>query len=58
MPILFLVLIALLVAQIGFWDSLAAILGAVGVVILLVLILAALVGAGAYYVVRRAGSRL
>ncbi|MDQ2081122.1 hypothetical protein RA307_13105 [Xanthobacteraceae bacterium Astr-EGSB] len=58
MPILFLVLIALLVAQIGFWDSLAAMLGAVGVVILLVLILAALVGAGAYYVVRRAGSRL
>lgn len=38
MPILIFIILVILVAQIGFWDTFAAVLGAVGVVILLVLL--------------------
>ena len=49
MPILILVLLAVLVANVGFWDTLQAIFGAIGVVILFFLILAGLVAAVATY---------
>lgn len=35
MPILIIVLIAILIAQIGFWDTMGAVLGATAMVILL-----------------------
>lgn len=49
MPILILILLIVLVANIGFWDTLQAVFGALGVVILFFLILAGLAAAiGAY----------
>ncbi len=53
MPILLLILLAILVAQIGFWDTLGALLGAVGVVVLFVLILIAAVAVAGYLLFRR-----
>ena len=56
MPLLILVLLAVVIAHIGFWDTLQAIFGAIGVVILFVLIvlgLIAAVGAWFYAKVRR-----
>lgn len=41
MPILLFILIAVLVAQIGFWDTLGALLGATAVIALFVVILVA-----------------
>jgi uncharacterized membrane protein YkvI len=52
-PILLIILLAILVAQVGFWDSLAALFGAVGIVILFFLVLAAVVAIGAYLLFRR-----
>jgi uncharacterized membrane protein YkvI len=53
MPILLIILLAILVAQVGFWDSLAALFGAVGIVILFFLVLAAAVAIGVYLLFRR-----
>ena len=39
MPILIIVLIAILIAQIGFWDTMSAVLGATAMVILLGLLI-------------------
>ena len=39
MPILLIILVAILIAQVGFWDTLGAILGATLMIILFVLIL-------------------
>ncbi len=58
MPIVLIVLIALLIAQIGFWDTLGAILGAVGVLILFFLIAAAAVAVGGYMAFRGVRRRL
>ena len=57
MPILVLLLIVVLIAQIGFWDTLAAILGAVGMIILLILLLIGIAIAVGYWAVRRAARR-
>ncbi len=53
MPILLILLLAILVAQIGFWDTLGAILGAAGVLVLFLLIAAAAVAVAGFLVVRR-----
>lgn len=53
MPILLIILLAILVAQVGFWDSLAALFGAVGIVILFFVVLAAVVAIAAYLLFRR-----
>jgi hypothetical protein len=52
-PILLIVLIAILIAQIGFWDTLGAILGALGVLILFILVLGAAVALAGYMAYRR-----
>jgi len=39
MPVLIIVLIAILIAQIGFWDTMGAVLGATAMVILLGLLI-------------------
>ncbi len=57
MPLLLIVLIAILIAQIGFWDTLGAILGAVGVLVLFVLIFAAALAVAGYLVFRRVQRR-
>jgi LPXTG-motif cell wall-anchored protein len=53
MPILIIILLAILVAMFGFWDVLSAILGAVGLVILLVVVGVALAAAAGYAAVKR-----
>ena len=54
MPVLLLiVLFAIVIAQIGFWDTLSAILGAVAMLVLLILIALAIVALGAWLAVRR-----
>ena len=53
MPILLIILVIVLVAQIGFWDTLGAMLGAVAVLFLFVLVLAATVALAAYLLYRR-----
>jgi hypothetical protein len=58
MPILLILLIAILIAQIGFWDTLGAVLGAVGVLVLFVLILAAAVAVAGYMAYRQLRRRL
>jgi hypothetical protein len=49
----FLILIALLIAQIGFWETLAALLGAVVMMILVVILGLAILGLAAYLFVKR-----
>lgn len=53
MPILLIVLVAILIAQIGFWDTLGALLGAaVAILLFFVVLIAAIVVAG-YLAYRR-----
>jgi hypothetical protein len=58
MPILIIVLLAILVAQVGFWKSFAAVLGAIGVIVLAVLLGVAIVVLAAVYLVGRARGHL
>ena len=53
MPIIILLLIAALVATYGFWSTLKAILGAIGVVILLFLLVAALIAGIVAWLLKR-----
>lgn len=53
MPILLIILIAVLVAQVGFWDTLSALLGATAIVALFFLVLIAAVVLAGYLVYRR-----
>lgn len=53
MPLLLILLLAILIAQIGFWDTLGAILGAVGVLVLFVLIAGAAAAVAGYLALRR-----
>jgi hypothetical protein len=53
MPILILIIIAILVAQIGFWDTFTSILGAIGVIILLIALFVALAALSVWYLLRR-----
>jgi hypothetical protein len=53
MPILLIVLIAILIAQIGFWDTLGALLGAVAAIMLFFVVLIAAVVVAAYLAYRR-----
>jgi uncharacterized membrane protein len=53
MPIIIFLLIAALVATYGFWDTLQAILGAIGVVIVLFLLFAALIAGTVAWLLKR-----
>jgi hypothetical protein len=53
MPLLLFLLLAVLIAQFGFWDTLQGVLGAVAMLVLMVALLAALVGLGGWYALRR-----
>jgi hypothetical protein len=57
MPILILLLLAFLVAQFGFWDTLAGILGGIGILILVGLTILALVAVSAAIALRRLRGR-
>lgn len=53
MPIIFLVLVVLLVAQIGFWDTLGAMIGAVGAIIAFLALTGLVLGAAGYLLLHR-----
>jgi Na+/H+-dicarboxylate symporter len=53
MPIIILLILAALVATFGFWSTLKAILGAIGVVVVLCLLFVLLVAAAATWLLRR-----
>ena len=55
MPLIFFILLVLLIAQVGFWHTLGAILGAVLMMIFLVLLLIAVVIMGVVSFVGRIG---
>jgi hypothetical protein len=46
MPILFFILLVILIAQIGFWKTLGAVLGAVMMIVLFIVLAAAVVVVG------------
>jgi hypothetical protein len=52
-PILFFILIIILIAQVGFWNTLGAIAGAALMVVVLIVLIAAIVALGGYLFVRR-----
>jgi hypothetical protein len=58
MPILFFILVVVLIAQIGFWKTLGAILGAAVMIGLLVVIAIAVVVVGIFWAVNRTARRL
>jgi hypothetical protein len=53
MPILLIVLVAILIAQIGFWDTLGALLGAAAAILLFFAVLIAAVVVAGYLAYRR-----
>lgn len=53
--ILLFVLLAVLIATYGFWDTLSALLGAAGMVVLVVLLAGAALGIGGYTMYKRRG---
>ena len=53
MPLMLFILLVLLIAQFGFWDTLSAILGGVAMIVLLVLLLAGIVLLAGRYALRR-----
>jgi hypothetical protein len=53
MPLVVFLILVILIAQIGFWDTFSAILGGVAMIFLLVLLLAGLLVLGGMLIVRR-----
>lgn len=53
MPILILIVLAILIAQIGFWDTFQAVLGGIAMIVLLILLALSLVALAAYVAFRR-----
>jgi len=53
MPLVIFLILVILVAQIGFWDTFSAILGGVLMIVLLVVLLAGLVALGGLLALRR-----
>jgi hypothetical protein len=46
MPILFFILLVILIAQIGFWDTFGAVLGAAAMMVLFIVLAVAVVAVG------------
>ena len=57
MPIILLIILIVLIAQVGFWDTLGAVLGAFAMIVLFVLLLAVGLALTAYLLFRRARRR-
>ena len=53
MPIILFVILVILIAQIGFWDTFAAILGGVAMIVLFVILATALVVLAGVLLLRR-----
>lgn len=57
MPIILFLILAVLVAQFGFWDTLQGVLGAAAMMAGFVMLLVALVAGAGWYAVRRLRAR-
>lgn len=57
MPLLILLLLIVLIAQIGFWDTLSAVLGAAAMVVLLLLLAMGALALAAWWAFRRVRGR-
>jgi hypothetical protein len=57
MPIILIVILAILIAQVGFWDTLGAVLGAAAMMALFVLLIVALAVLAGYLLFRRVRRR-
>lgn len=57
MPLLLILLLAFLVAQFGFWDTFAGVLGGIGIIILVVLTGMALLAVMGVLALKRLGRR-
>ena len=53
MPIILIILLAILIAQVGFWDALGAILGAAAMLVLFVVLLVTAAAIALYLLFRR-----
>ncbi len=53
MPIILIILLAILIGQVGFWDALGSVLGAFAMVALFFVVLAAAVATGVMMLFRR-----
>lgn len=57
MPLILLLILVILIAQIGFWDTLGALLGGTLMIVLLILLFGALLVLGGRYLMTRARGR-
>ena len=57
MPILIVILLALVIAQIGFWDTIGAIFGAVLALVIFIALVVAIIALVAYLLYRRVRRR-
>ncbi|MEQ8698100.1 MAG: hypothetical protein RLT05_16295 [Bauldia litoralis] len=53
MPVLFFILLIILIATVGFWETLGAIVGAVAMIVLLVILIAAVAAIGGVIAIKR-----
>ena len=53
MPLLLILLLVLLIAQIGFWDTLGAVLGAAAMIVLFILLAVGAIAIAGYVLYRR-----
>jgi len=53
MPIIFFILLVVLIAQVGFWNTLGAVLGAAAMMVLFVILIVVLVALAGLYVAKR-----
>ena len=53
MPLIFFILLIVLIAQVGFWNTLGAVLGAAAMMAILVILIIALVALVGLYIARR-----
>jgi uncharacterized membrane protein YkvI len=58
MPLVIFILIVVLIATFGFWDTVQAVLGAIGLIILFIVLFAALIACIAYWLVGRTRRRI
>ncbi len=58
MPIIILIILAILIAQVGFWDTLGALLGAAAMFVLFIVLLVLLAALVGYFLLRRVRGRL
>ena len=57
MPLLLILLLILLIAQIGFWDTLGAVLGAALMILLFIVLAVAAIAVAGYVLARRVRGR-